>query len=58
MVTTIAPDANVTVTTKVLSNVDGKDFIENAHMDVKRQNGINTMINLTKKLNGETKFNN
>tara|TARA_B110000967_G_scaffold151098_1_gene155129 strand:- start:1120 stop:2115 length:996 start_codon:yes stop_codon:yes gene_type:complete len=56
IVTNIEPSGKVTVTTKVLKDQDEKDFIVNAKTDFKGQNGIDTMINLGKKLNRETQF--
>jgi hypothetical protein len=56
IITKINPDGNVTVTTKVLKGEDGKDFIVNADTQFKGQSGINTAINLAKKLNREKEF--
>jgi hypothetical protein len=56
IITKINPDGNVTVTTKVLKGEDGKDFIVNADTQFKGQGGINTVINLAKKLNRDTEF--
>jgi hypothetical protein len=56
IITKINPDGDVSVTTKVLKGEDGKDFIVNADTQFKGQGGINTVINLAKKLNREKKF--
>ena len=56
IVTNIKPDGSVTVTTKVLKDENGKDFIIDSHTDTNKQSGINTIINLAKKLNGDKTF--
>ena len=56
IITKINPEGSVTVTTKVLKGEDGKDFIVDADTKFKGQNGINTVINLAKKLNREKEF--
>ena len=56
IVTKIKPDGNVTVITKLLKGEDGKDFIVDAKTKVNGQNGINTIVNLAKKLNREAEF--